>query len=243
MRKNDIDELLLDVEENLRILHERQQAAVTDPEIHELFKVKVKECLEHLKSVLDYAANDIYEIILNSPELGKGVKVYFPYGINTEDINDKIRKVFPRLSQVNQPVRDLVGSIQTPSQTGWLKIRCSIRNTNSHSRLMKQRREDMAGHSLFNNGITFIGDNFQNIQMINNTYVDGNGSQKYVPHMNVDITDGKSNLNEDELKEMDGNRFDVVEFVFDENNLPVVSLIEEAYGKTKEFVSQLYQMI
>ena len=108
---------------------------------------------------------------------------------------------------------------------------------------MKQRREDMAGHSLFNNGITFIGDNFQNIQMINNTYVDGNGSQKYVPHMNVDITDGKSNLNEDELKEVDGNRFDVVEFVFDENNLPVVSLIEEAYGKTKEFVSQLYQMI
>lgn len=67
-REGSLD-LLLEVEENLETMKKTQQ----------IRPVKVKSMLEHLRSSLEYVANDAYDKYV-SPVPSKRPKIFFPYG-------------------------------------------------------------------------------------------------------------------------------------------------------------------
>ncbi|HGH4719131.1 hypothetical protein [Enterobacter hormaechei] len=100
MPKDGSLDLLNEVEENLATMKEMQQ----------IRPVKVKSILEHLRSSLEYVANDTYDKYVTPPP-AKRPRIYFPYGDQS-----RIDKFFTRELNVNppssSPLYEIFNSIQ-----------------------------------------------------------------------------------------------------------------------------------
>ena len=111
-------------------------------------RIKVKNLMENLRSILDYTTHDIYEDICKPyrEKLGKRDprRIYFPYG-RTEDVfRSNITKSLPNLKNLSMPIFILIKSVQPfVSNNPWLCDLCSISNANKHDRLTPQTHDEI----------------------------------------------------------------------------------------------------
>lgn len=140
MRKDDIYEILEDVDETLEIIASKYVKAEEDPELKEIVKVKVKSTMENLRSCLDYCIHDIDEKILRK----RRKTLYFPYKDSKNEFKEAINKQFKGLRNKNPEVYSILESIQdfNNQDLPWLGILCRRTNKIKHDKLLKQTRKD-----------------------------------------------------------------------------------------------------
>jgi hypothetical protein len=136
-RQSDINELLDDSKDLLSQIDNAYIQAKTNEDIIQVARPKIKSCLEHTRSSLDYIAKDLSEYT-NSSKTPRNI--YFPYG--------KDRKIFLESLNKNLPDLDhkyilLLESIQPHScNDNWLLHLCKTTNFNKHTKLQEQQRQN-----------------------------------------------------------------------------------------------------
>src|SRR5437868_607238 len=127
---DDIRDLLQEVDELRSRLDTDRIEAMSDEAKLELARTKVKSCLEHLRSCLDYSAHAIRKKYY-TPK-----KIYFPYGLSQLDFATSLKSNLPELETVAPDVFLLVERMQ-PFSCGdtWLHDLCSHTNKMKHREL------------------------------------------------------------------------------------------------------------
>ena len=119
MRKNSIDELLDEAKETFSIISSHKKIS----------RPKVKSIVEHLRSCLEYAAQDI-----NSKLSNPKIRFYFPYGTNLQTLNDSIQKNLPLLKNERSDVFNEILKLHNFESGGvWLKTLCDLTNHTKHT--------------------------------------------------------------------------------------------------------------
>lgn len=242
MRLNDIRELLQDVEDNIKLIEKEYQKALTDKDIQQVMKVKVKSSLENLRSCLDYCAHDIYDIIykaIDYKSIGEleRLKIYFPYGETDVNFKASVGRTFKRLKTVNSQVYVIIESIQPfKCNNNWLVELCRITNNIKHKELIKQQRMDTK--SLNINGINLIKyeGTVVNITMSGNTF-NGKKQQSDIIIKNSEVV---SDLNDIGLEAFFINW---VRFTFNNTNIDVLKLLKISYSEIKRMIDDLYSIL
>lgn len=150
MRREDIKELLDDSNEILKLIISYQKVP----------KSKVKSILEHLRSSLEYLANDINDQI-SKPTKGN---LYFPYGKNEEIFDKKIAKYFPLLKKELPDIYDELLNFQDfKTNEDWLCKLCEIVNDVKHNNAIDvKHEEERKSVNVFAGGMNLI-------QMVNSS--------------------------------------------------------------------------
>lgn len=136
-RYNDIIELLTEVHFNITRLEEKYEKAKKDESIKDILRPLVKTCLEHLRSALEYSAQDIWSSYNNC-----SAKLFFPYGETEALFKANVKRNLPKLHE-QRDLYNIVESIQ-PHVCGnsWLIELCKQTNFNKHISLGRQVREN-----------------------------------------------------------------------------------------------------
>ncbi len=149
-RQVDVNELLNETGGLLKQIETTYNEARSGEEIARVARPKVKSCLEHLRSALDYIAKDLSE---HTKSEKTPRNVYFPYGKNQKIFNQALEKNLPSLSE---DYRAIIESIQPhKSMDNWLLHLCKTTNFNKHTELQEQERQNSP------NSITNIGNLIQ----------------------------------------------------------------------------------
>lgn len=163
-RQGAID-LLQEVEENLDGM--RQTSNVTS--------VKVKAMLEHLRSALEYTANDIFDFV-NPGQRDEDTLIYFPYGKPVFIDNFFIKKL--KIKEPNtSPFYQIIKSIQD-YHTGenWLMMLCNLTNEVKHRNPLPFDKEKVViGQTVSLDGMNIVRFEGQNIRdvKINSLTING----------------------------------------------------------------------
>jgi hypothetical protein len=143
-RRADIQALLEECSANILAIERKYDFARSDDLQLEVLKPLVKSTMEHLRSVLEYTAQDIWESYTkkkNTP--------YFPYGKDEESFVKSLSKNLPGLAQQRPDLLAVVESIQ-PHNCGdsWVSDLCSHTNFNKHNRLKPQVRKNSPSNTI-----------------------------------------------------------------------------------------------
>lgn len=118
MRKDAIDELLEEAKENFLLISSYKKIP----------RPKVKTIMEHLRSCLEYAAQDI-----NSKLSIPKSRFYFPYGDTPESLDAAIQKNLPLLKVEKREIFDAILKLHNFESGGqWLKNLCDLTNHAKH---------------------------------------------------------------------------------------------------------------
>lgn len=168
-------------------LKEIERGCRTNSKLMSEIQIKIKSCLEHMRSALDYISHQVYEENYNSDEK---FSPYFPlYCEDHEKFKEFMKKNFPDLNNLNSNVYSKFEKIQyynDPMKNVWMKD-LTIVNEYKH--------KNLSGHHRMESGFVDIGpqdfpslfhieDTSRNIVFVNN-YVNG------VPMPDMTIDRGK----------------------------------------------------
>lgn len=118
MRKTSIDELLEDVKETYQTISSYKKIS----------RPKVKSILEHLRSCLEYAAQDV-NAKLSTPK----ARFYFPYGETLTKLEESAQKNLPLLRAERPEIFDEIKKLHNfDNNNSWLKIFCDLTNYTKH---------------------------------------------------------------------------------------------------------------
>ncbi|RWX52790.1 hypothetical protein [Photobacterium chitinilyticum] len=232
-RYHDMIELLETVESNISALQESYKKAQKDEEVKSVLRPLVKSCLEHLRSVLEYSAQDIW-----SSYNTKSKKLYFPYGKDEALFKANIKRNLPGLIDNNQQAYSIIESIQ-PFKCGndWLIELCNQTNFNKHNKLGNQIRQNS------DKSTTNVG---------NLVSMQGGGTVTFSDcvYNGMPLGQGRpavisGDMTVKEIKASIGipvpvtREFDWVEFHFENSAVDTLTLIESSYERVRQYVSQL----
>jgi hypothetical protein len=148
MHNRDIQELLEHAQNEISTISEQSKNGTIN-------KVLLKNTLENLRSVLDYAAQDMQSKLktLTSNKIPK--KVYFPYGQRENHFNDSVKRNLPNLSEHMPSIYSLVHAMQ-PFKSGdpWLVDLCGLTNDAKHNNLSKT--ENNKSRTIYQGGIPIL---------------------------------------------------------------------------------------
>ena len=102
MRKQGIDELLINVKETLNIIDQEYEKANTDLSVKEFLKIQIKHALEDMRSCLDYIANDIYDELFVTSTRSKKVDIHFPYGKDENAFKSMLGTINEQIQNIAQ---------------------------------------------------------------------------------------------------------------------------------------------
>lgn len=234
MRKQGIDELLINVKETLNIIDQEHEKANTDLSVKEFLKIQIKHVLEDMRSCLDYIANDIYDELFVKSTASKKVDIHFPYGKDENAFKAMAGRYFKNLKEKNEEIYNIIIAVQ-PFKCGsmWLYNLCKMTNINKHEGLVGQKREtqaeiDVSGISIVkveniseNTNITFSGCTFNGIKQKDDIYI-ANGKINVGNNDNID-TQIKTEFY------FEGTDINCIELVKN-SYLEIVNLVESVYG-------------
>jgi predicted component of type VI protein secretion system len=240
MRKSDIAELLVEVEGIIETLEYQRTMANVKLDILEVSKPKVKSCLEHLRSCLEYAAHDVYDKVYKdndgkTNEQRERMKIYFPYGKNLGDFHSNLGRSFKDLKTKNKEIYELILSIQSfNSRTSWLYDICNITNKIKHVEQRKQDRVSMRTVNMSNAfNLNFTKGSNTNIFISGNII---NGVKQ-----NSDVIIDRGQVRNNIL--VDRGLLEVVDwtdFVFKNSKIKVLELIRSSLENIKAFSHEMY---
>lgn len=145
MNREGAIDLLNDVEDSLSLL--KKNDCITP--------VKVKSMLEHMRSSLEYIANDIYDKeCVRKDE--KRPNIYFPFGKPVF-----VEKFFTKHLRLKSPndsrLFDLITSLQD-YHTGdnWLDMMCNLTNDAKHRKPISLEKEEITSRMISAGGVNLI---------------------------------------------------------------------------------------
>ncbi len=134
MRKTSIDELLEDVKETYQTISSYKKIS----------RPKVKSILEHLRSCLEYAAQDINEK-LSVPKK----RFYFPYGETLKKLEEATQKNLPLLKVERPDIFDEITKLHNfENDNAWLKVFCDLTNNTKHKDALDVRSDQEVVNSI-----------------------------------------------------------------------------------------------
>jgi hypothetical protein len=224
-REGSLD-LLLEVEENLEAMKKTQQ----------IRPVKVKSMLEHLRSSLEYVANDTYDKYV-SPTQTNRPKIFFPYGEQKfiDNFFTQKLKINPPSSS---PLYEIFNSIQD-FRTGEdsLTMMCNLTNEVKHRQPIPLEEDSSVknidvsidGFGLLNvtnpNQIVFKN-NSMNGQKVEDFTFENGKLEKTGNGISVNI-----NITEDKKIRFHGVDYEVIPF------------IELCLGRLRIFINEAYDVL
>ena len=196
--------------------------------------VRVKSCLEHLRSSLEYLANDIYKLLGN----GTTDNIYFPYGKPAF-----IQKYLSRLNANPETIHklsELITSIQ-PYHSGdeWLTMMCNLTNDAKHRHPIPLDQEDVITSRDISvvglNLIQIAGENSGRVEFKNNK-LNGMPIQDFIYDNEVMTTSGTGipvnlRLTKEEKIKFHGHDYEVIPF------------LEKCLNELKSFTDRGYNYI
>ncbi|MGF6127209.1 hypothetical protein QF019_002418 [Pseudomonas frederiksbergensis] len=232
-RYPDILELLEEVKVDIDIISASYERARNDEDQLKILRPKIKSCFEHLRSALEYSAQDIWRSYTK-----KKNSVYFPYGKTEEDLNKSLNRNLPALKDQSPILFDLVEALQ-PHKCGseWLYELCRHTNFNKHDRLSPQKRENSA------NSNTTFGCIVKNYGSSDSSFTDCyyNG----IPIANSGTVEISAKRRVSEIKKdlfvpiPVLREFDWVEFKIEGSLFDVLKLITTSYSQVSKFTQEL----
>lgn len=236
-RYGDITQLFDEVDSNIARLNKAYELARVDDEVSEVLKPTVKSSLEHLRSILEYSAQDIW-----SSYTKKQTSPYFPYGRDERAFIKSVERNLPGLCGQRPEIYSLVDSIQ-PHRCGdsWLYDLCEKTNINKHRRLTKQiRRNSESSIVNIGNG-SFVFGGGANVVfkdcMANGVSVGVGGKAVLSDNMTV------KQLRKELGMVSFSKEFEWVEFAFDGTLIDARKLIMESRKRISVFVEDLRLII
>ena len=113
-RYSDVLALIQESEDQFNEVKALYDKALRDKSLD--IRIKVKNLMENLRSILDYTAHDIYESICESHrrKLGKRKprNIYFPYGRTEDDFKSSITNSLPDLEVLSKPIFGIIKNVQ-----------------------------------------------------------------------------------------------------------------------------------
>jgi len=201
-------------------------------------RIKVKNLMENLRSILDYTAHDIYEDICKPYRLKLGTpeprKISFPYGRNEDDFRSSITNSLPDLETLSLPIYNLIKNAQPfVSNNPWICDLCYVNNENKHDRLTPQSRKETETYTVeAEQGSVSITVNDPNIQVISQpgaVKIFGVPAQ-FTPE---GIKTAPSNLRH--------RRTVWVSFVFEGTSINVLNLLNNTVPSVEALTKSIYQ--
>jgi hypothetical protein len=230
-RESSVNELMAESEEILTIIDGLYRSAETSEEIAVVAKPKVKSCLEHLRSSLEYIAQDLSELTASSKTPRN---VYFPYGKDKNFFNKTIDKNLPEL---DAKLRIKIESIQ-PHSCGdkWLLHLCKITNDHKHDQLQEQIRvNSLESMTVLGEGAAVIEGT--GVIRMGGTIING----KKMPDDYVLTADKPINdLQQGHTVSVE-RKYEWVKFVIKGTDIDVLDLLKKSHRYIQEFSSEIYE--
>lgn len=228
-------ELLAAVESNLQKLRDLYGVARIDENIQAILRPLIKTSLEHLRSVLEYSAQDIWSAYNSKKE-----KIYFPYGKTEALFRQNVKRNLPNL-QDYKSLYKLVESLQ-PHIAGndWLIELCQHTNFNKHDSLSKQIRTN-SKESRVDIGSGAFAFNAGSVGTI--TFVNGFMNGVPVGHDKPLVLSG--DMSTQDMRNRLGDslpikrEFNWVEFRFSGTATDVLQLIEKSHSEISSYLERL----
>ncbi|WP_130900532.1 hypothetical protein [Pseudomonas sp. Sample_11] len=232
-RQSDIEELFKACDYNISAVSEQYEAARHNESIVKVMQPVIKSTLEHLRSILEYTAQDVWQSYTkkrNSP--------YFPYGKDQEGYLKSLKKNLPGLSVQRPDIESVIESVQ-PHKTGdtWLSDLCSYTNFHKHDRLKPQVRVDSQSNTVVLGGAVGFKD-CDNITIIDSDFggVIIGRDKPFVFSNKMKTHEIRSQLSKDaNLKRY----FDWVEFQFEFSVVDALTLLRVSRVKIFDYVERL----
>lgn len=140
-RKGDIDSLVLNIQLEYKNIEDLYNSSLHEKEVSSDLKIKIKNYLENVRSILDYCAHDIADIIGVTNNI-----IYFPIVEKSSNINKfqgSVGRNLPKLYLVNKDLFDYIESIQPYNQNyEWLADFVTVTNDTKHSQLTPQTKTE-----------------------------------------------------------------------------------------------------
>lgn len=234
MRFDDVNELLTAVQASMVRLRSAYEKSRNNEGIRTVLRPDVKSSLEHLRSCLEYCAQDTHAALY-----GGSRRLYFPYGKDERHFKDSVANNLPNLQKKSAPVYALFESIQ-PFRSGseWLTQLCNYSNFNKHDSLTKQDRVN-SPNNFTDLGSGAIGFDSNSTVVFHNATVNGIklGADKPL------VIDGGRSTQEIRDLLPSGiavkREFDWVEFRFPGTALDALQLIQIAHTEVLKFSTEL----
>ena len=142
LRKTDIDSLISNMQKEYGSIENLYNSSLRDKEINSDLKIKIKNYLENGRSILDYCAHDIADVVGI-----KNDKIYFPIVDKTSNISSfqsNIGRNLPKLDLINKKLFDYLEKIQPyNSNYNWLADFVLVTNNTKHSQLTPQTKTEI----------------------------------------------------------------------------------------------------
>jgi len=176
----EIQDLIVRASGDMEKIKHEYDNSLQQEEISSDLRISIKNCLENIRSSLDYLANQIFEE--NCTKKGNS-KIYFPiYFENKTSFEKFMKKTFPDLKKVSSKLYTELESHQyynDKSIKEWMKDLVVLVNENKHRKLSAQTKTErkQLDISSGNVGISLRGN--ASIQMGTNTSISVGGRTIY----------------------------------------------------------------
>jgi hypothetical protein len=245
MRKESCKLIIEDCEELLDQINNKLMESFQSPENKEVSLPKIKSFLEHCRSMLEYTAQDIFELVvpiqertrkLNSKD--SNVNVYFPYGEIKKTFRSSVSRNLPGLKSADQQVYNLVENLQDykeDKEKVFLTYMCKLTNDNKHDDLSDSQRKSSTYINI-GKGAIVVDDKSKNI------HING-GSINGTPLGNFSINNGEihGNINSRILSEI--VKYEEGEYVFNNNKRNVIEFLQLCLDEIIQFTDDLYKIL
>jgi len=150
MRKEQVNALIEHAKSGLKSIEIQYKDALENTTIPHPLQIDIKNCMENLRSALDYIAHDIYEKVIapqrTAARIPEIINIYFPYGKTENDFKSGVGSSLPELKTISQNLYNIIEAIQ-PYKAGdnFLYDFCNILNEKKHNVLTPQIKEIKQG--------------------------------------------------------------------------------------------------
>ncbi len=160
MDRGDIDALIDDADEQLRLVRGMYERSLREKEVPARLQTRIKNVVENQRSALEYLAHGIHQ------QFGDGErKPYYPIVRSPVDFPSLFNQHLSGVAEYCPAVRDAI-EVRQPYQEGyeWLHYLALLTNENKHRRLTPQTRTEQvrvrvemqgAGTVEYGPGVTF----------------------------------------------------------------------------------------
>lgn len=226
MRKESIFELLEEAKDTFNVISSHKKIS----------RPKVKSILEHLRSSLEYAAQDI-----NSKMPMIKMKIYFPYGSTEEEFEKSIKRNLPDLALYFSNIYMEIKRIQKfDCGNDWLIKLCNLTNDAKHNNAIDIRRDEEVIKSVSikagGMNLAHFGGSCSNIKFTN-TRINGRLMDDFI------YDQGKVQIIKKGDVSVDYKITKDRKIIVGNDQIDLLPFLEECIENIEEFVSCLYKLL
>jgi hypothetical protein len=230
---SDIQELIDKSKKDLETIKEEYNKSLNEKQISTSLKISIKNCLENLRSSLDYLGKQIY----NENNCNGSKRTYFPIFSKDKASFDRfMQDNYPNLDTINQIIHNKLEDIQffkNPTENQWMSDLVTLVNENKHEKLSPQTRTERKELSISSGGTGIRLSGGASIRMGSGTSIRIGGKTIYggqtiSPDSNIIAADPA----------LDIKKVTWIDFIFDELSKPVIptlSSIIDGVQKTIDY--------